>query len=105
MIRIVTDVYYAEAERPDIWMKFPMVPASGTLAETDEHDENGWLRTVKLEFRIGKPAPYLQGNLLLEAVFCDRSRLRIGTADLPVRLKTERSSQRKVSVEWQTVLR
>lgn len=105
MIRIVRDVYYAEVEKPEAWMKFPLVPSSGTYKETDEHDDAGWLRTVKLEFRVSGRMPAMTGALMLMVVFGDGHRCRVGTRDLPVWLKMEEDSLLKVSAEWQTAVR
>lgn len=105
MIRIVKDVYYAEAGKPEAWMKFSVVPSSGTYKETDEHDDAGWLRTVNLEFRVSRRMPAMTGDVMLIVIFEDGYRCRVGTPDLPLRLKIEDDSLLKVSAEWQTAVR
>lgn len=104
MIRIVKDVFCARTESPNRISRFRMVPASGTVSIEDEHDGTGWLRTVKLEFRIYKWQPDTMGDLLLWVHFEDGGTMRIGTPDLPVRLKFGLESYIKVSCEWQSPL-
>ena len=104
MKHLVTKIAYRHSMSTGTFYDMLMIPGTGNLNISFEDTENGAIVTAELSAAINDCIRILDyslaGDLNLIVSTDDGKNFRMGTDELPVRLKVERGDRITVSATW-----
>ena len=101
MIRIIKSVEARSLDAPGgAWAALPLVRGTGVLETTQKPEDAGQLGEARLSAVLSSSPGILSDSLELLVFFCGGGSVRLGTADLPVRLEVSRGDSVRVSCAW-----